>query len=168
MNSTELPNTPDKAQAPTVPSIHIRFISLCMALHHLLHPSHQNHSEEGLRQPSPFIVNHGVLAQLLGMLLRNIINISIWPDFSVLATVFPLLPIPLIDSLQWNFCHTRLPVKLKLGTRVIIFRSYFCSGGGTLQAAKTQNLEWRRYGELVCCDTAALLSSCFDGCSLRA
>lgn len=90
------------------------------------------------------------------------------PDFSLLATVFPLLPIPLIDSLQWNCCQTRLPVHLQLGACLIIFRSYLCSGGGILQAAKTQNLEWWRYGELVCCDTAALLSSCFDGCSLRA
>lgn len=164
MNSTELPNTPDKGQAPTVPSIHIRFISICMAVRHLLHPPHH---EEGLHQQCcilqillPFIVNYGFLAQLLGMLLRSIIYDP--------TSLFLRRSFPFCRYLWWNCCHTRLPVKLKLGTRVIIFRSYFCSAGGILQAAKTQNLEWRRYGDLVCCDTAALLSSCFDGCSLRA
>lgn len=73
---------------------------------------------------------------MFGMLLRNV-----KADFLVLEPVFPSLLrwFPLIDSLQWSCCQTRLPVKLKRGACVIIPRSCCCCGGGILHAAKTES-----------------------------
>lgn len=176
MNSTELPNTPDKGQAPTVPSIHIRFISICMALHHLLHPSHQIHSDDVWGRPASAMLHSPDSLTPLLLLIMVFLHSCLGCCWEVSYMTWLLCSwdglSPSADTFDWQpaveLLSYTLPVKLKLATRVIILWSYFCSGGGILQAAKTQNLEWRRYGELVCCDTAALLSSCFDGCSLRA